>query len=202
MKLYASTRSPYAHKVLTTLHELDIFDRFEIEYVVVSSLFTHDEMMKINPLGKIPTLVTKDEVFFDSALICDYLDATYGDGKLTMANGPAHWDVARLRALADGIMGNDIFWLIERSRPDEHQSKEMIDACRIKIASVLDALERGDFQLITQFFTSGEIALYSAIAHLEFRFGDEGWFENRPRLTDWYARLSERPSIIAAAYKD
>lgn len=203
MKLFSSTRSPFAHKVMTTLYELDLSEKIEIEYVVVSSLFTHAQMMKINPLGKIPTLITPDgQVLFDSTVICDYLDATFGNGNLTMLNTPLRWDVARLRALADGIMGNDIFWLIERGKSDAVRSAELIDACRIKIAASLDALERGNIQLNPDIFTSGEIALYSAIAHLQFRFENEGWFENRPNLASWYAQLAKRPSIISAAYKE
>lgn len=205
MKLYASTRSPYVRKVLITLHELGMYDDVDIEYVIVGPLGIHPELMKVNPLGKIPTLVTDTgETLFDSDVICDYLDTIYNDSRLGKPQGNSHqrWEIARLRALADGIMSNDIFWLVERNKPATTQTPELIDACREKITTCLDALETGKFQLNIDLFTSGEIALFSALDHLQFRFHDEEWLKNRPNLESWHTHLCERPSLASTAYID
>ena len=67
--------SPFVRKVLITL-ELK-----GLEYEMVTQMpFTGDEdYKKLNPLGKIPTLVDGDLTLGDSKVICRYLESAYPD---------------------------------------------------------------------------------------------------------------------------
>jgi len=71
MKLYWSPRSPFARKVMVFAHEAGLAGRIETVRTLVSMTSPNRELMRVNPLGKIPTLVTDDgTVLFDSLVIC------------------------------------------------------------------------------------------------------------------------------------
>ena len=73
LKVHGVHGSPFVRKVLITL-ELKGLD-----YEMVAQMpFTGDEeYRKLNPLGKIPTLVDGDLTLGDSKVICRYLEAAY-----------------------------------------------------------------------------------------------------------------------------
>ena len=83
MKLHWSPRSPYVRKVMVFAHEVGLAGRIEIVRTVVAMTQANRDLMRINPLGKIPTLITDDGmVLFDSTVICEYLDSLHGRAKL------------------------------------------------------------------------------------------------------------------------
>ena len=57
--------------------------------------------MPLNPLGKIPTLVTDDGIIFNSPVICEYLDAEVRLTPLPAGERPRHWEVMTRVALAE-----------------------------------------------------------------------------------------------------
>ena len=73
LKVHGVHGSPFVRKVLIAL-ELKGLD-----YEMVPQMpFTGDEeYKKLNPLGKIPTLVDGDLTLGDSKVICRYLEAAY-----------------------------------------------------------------------------------------------------------------------------
>ena len=73
LKVHGVHGSPFVRKVLIAL-ELKGLD-----YEMVAQMpFTGDEeYRKLNPLGKIPTLVDGDLTLGDSKVICRYLEAAY-----------------------------------------------------------------------------------------------------------------------------
>lgn len=75
LKVHGVHGSPFVRKVLITL-ELK-----GLEYEMVTQMpFTDDEdYKKLNPLGKIPTLVDGDLTLGDSKVICRYLESAYPD---------------------------------------------------------------------------------------------------------------------------
>ena len=51
-----------------------------------------EKITPVNPLGKIPALITDTgESLYDSPVICEYLDAKFGDHRLLPARGPRRW---------------------------------------------------------------------------------------------------------------
>ena len=79
MKLHWSPRSPYVRKVMVVAHELGLADRIETVRTVVGGTKPHLELMRENPLGKIPTLVLEDgTILYNSPVICEYLDTLHG----------------------------------------------------------------------------------------------------------------------------
>src|SRR5882672_11146388 len=105
MKLYWSSRSPFVRKVMVTVHELGLVSRIRTERVVVSAAAPNAEVMAVNPLNKIPTLVLDDgTALYDSRVICEYLDTLHEGRKLFPADPSACFTALRRQALRDGLM--------------------------------------------------------------------------------------------------
>ena len=122
MKLHWSPRSPYVRKVMVAAHELGVTDRLEVVRTVVGGTTPHVELMRDNPLGKIPTLVLEDgTVIYDLPVICEYLD-TLHDGPKLFPAWPERLTALRRLALGDGMLDIALAWLGERFRPAEKQS--------------------------------------------------------------------------------
>ena len=101
MKLHWSPRSPYVRKVMVVAHELGLAERLECVRTVVGGTVPHLELMRENPLGKIPTLVLTDGTILDDLpVICEYFD-TLHDGPKLFPTGPDR--LTALRRLALGM---------------------------------------------------------------------------------------------------
>jgi glutathione S-transferase len=195
VKLYWSPRSPFVRKVLVCAHELGIADRIEKEYTLVSLRQPNAEMMRVNPLGRIPALVLDDgSVLYDSAVICEYLDATFGP-RLFPRQDAARWDALRRHALADGLIETAILWLAERTRPSAQQSPEMHAACERKIRSALAAAESEAERLGADSPDIGDLTLGVALRYLDFRYAQLGWRAAAPRLAAAFDALAQRASL-------
>jgi glutathione S-transferase len=200
MKLLWSSRSPFVRKVVVAAHELGIAERIELQRVNVTASATNAEVMHFNPLNKIPTLLLDDgSVMIDSPVIAEYLDETHGKGELFARNTPRRWQVRRLHALGDGIMNFNIARLGEKVR-GEHASEAFSAAFLAKTKATLDLLEQETERL--EPLSVGSIAVAVALAHLDFRFAEDGWREGRPKLAAWHARFAERASMKATTPED
>src|ERR1700757_4833991 len=79
MKLHWSPRSPFVRKVMIVAHERGVVDRITCVRTVAATAKPHAELMKDNPLSKIPTLVLDDgTILYDSPVICEYLNGLDG----------------------------------------------------------------------------------------------------------------------------
>ncbi len=202
MKLHWSPRSPYVRKVMIVAHELGLTERIETVRTVVGGTVIHRELMRENPLGKIPTLVLEDgTVLYDSPVICEYLDTLAGGPRL-FPPWPARAVALRRLALGDGMLDVALAWLGERRRPAERQSPDHIALWRGKLIACVDALEQEATALEDGAFSIGHIGLGVALGYLDFRFGELAWREGRPSLTAWQARFDERPSVRANPWVD
>jgi glutathione S-transferase len=197
MKLHWSPRSPYVRKVMVAAHELGVRDRLEVVRTVVGGTTPHVELMRDNPLGKIPTLVLEDgTVIYDSPVICEYLD-TLHDGTKLFPAWPERLTALRRLALGDGMLDIALAWLGERFRPAEKQSAPHMALWQGKLRACVAALEQEADALAASRFDIGHIAIGIALSYLDFRFGDLGWREGHPRLAAWHARFDARPSVVA-----
>ena len=200
MKLFWSSRSPFARMVVAAAHELGIAERISLERVVVSGSAPNGDVLARNPLGQIPTLLLPDgSALFDSAVILEYLDLHHGPHRLLPASAEERLAVLRLQALGDGLMENSVRRLGERTR-GPLGSERHAEGHRVKIGRTLDWLEAGVGQLAS--VNAGTLAIACGLGHLDFRFAEDGWREGRPRLDAWFATFSARPSMRATAHSD
>ena len=198
MQLYFNPASPFVRKVRVTAHELGLSERIELIGIMLTPVSPHDALRSRNPIGKIPALVLDEEtVLYDSPVICEYLDALAGGGRMFPAAGVARWTALRRQAIADGIMDAAVLTRYEEAvRPKELRWQDWVDAQFLKIRTALDSLEREN---LADAFDIGSISIACALSYLDLRFASEGWRTSRPRLTEWAAATAQRPSLTSTA---
>jgi len=202
MKLYYGKLSPFVRKVMVLAHEKNLVSKLELTPAAITPTEPDRNLMLVNPLGKIPTLVLDDgSVLIDSPVVCEYLD-TLGDGpRFVPAGGPARFRALSLNALGDGVLQAGMNVRVEGLRPAGTQWEQWIAAQQLKVDNALDALNAGAFGPSAEAITLGEIAVGCALGWLDFRMPQFDWRSRRPSLAAWYAKFSARPSMQATAPK-
>jgi glutathione S-transferase len=203
MKLFWSSRSPFVRKVMVFAHECGLAGRIECERTVVAMTRPNAELLKINPTGKIPTLLLDDgTALYDSTVICEYLDGLHGGAKLFPPAGPARWNALRCHALGSNLLDNLMLWRNEMLRPAVQQSPETLAAFELKVRNAIAALDREAAALTADAVGIGHVAIACALGYADFRFGELGWRSNNGHIARWYDTFALRPSMTATAHVD
>jgi glutathione S-transferase len=198
MKLHWSPRSPFVRKVMAFAHETGLAGRIETVKTLVSSTTANRELMRVNPLGKIPTLITDDgKALFDSSVICEYLDSLHGGEKLYPQSPEKRWQALRWHALGDNMLDNLILWRGELLRAKPQQSPEILAAFETKIRASLDALDNDAAALGAAPLSIGHVAVGVALGYIDFRFPDLAWRNGHPKIAAWHESFARRPSYQA-----
>jgi glutathione S-transferase len=191
VKLRYSPTSPYARKVRAVAVEKGLDDRLAL--VATDTWDLPEVLLHDNPLGKIPTLITDDgAALYDSAVICEYLDAVGAGPTLFPGVGPRRWHALRLQALGDGMMDAAVERYVEGMRPPERRLESWSQRRKAAIDRCLDHLDQ--ISLATE-PEIGEIAIACALGYLDLRFAADAWRDGRNRLAAWYERFARRPSM-------
>src|SRR3546814_2259333 len=93
MRLYRSLPSPYARRVRVVIEELGLAE--QIDEIEVDPYDPPAEFLALNPLSKVPVLITEQgEALPDSNLIISYL-FTRGHGLAALPSGAKRWGALR-----------------------------------------------------------------------------------------------------------
>jgi len=197
MKLFASLTSPYARKIRIILAEKGL----PFELVVDSPWEANTRIPTLNPLGKVPALITDSgEVFFDSPVIAGYLETLDTAPQLLPTDRLDAVRVRQLEALADGVTDAAVTALLESRRPDGQRSELEMDRQMEKLDRGLDELERrasGRTWLHGDSLGLGDIAVGVALGYLDLRFAHHEWRAQHPALAALAERLFARPSFAS-----
>ncbi len=198
MKLRYSKTSPYARKVRMVAHELGLDRR--VELVPTDTWNLPDELLRENPLGKVPSLSTEEgTIVYDSPVICEYLASLKQPNGLFPQAGPDRWQALRLQALGDGMMDACVERFAEKNfRPAEQQSQSWLERMQASVTRSLDHLETvsgNDLEDVTV----GSISVACALGYLDLRFAEDHWRSGRPQLASWFEGFSQRPSFAGTA---
>jgi glutathione S-transferase len=195
MKLYGSLTSPYVRKVRMVLLEKGLAH----ELVVEGPADVAGNVVRLNPLRAVPVLERDDgEVFFDSPMICEYLDSLNDQPCLYPASGEARWQALRWHALGQGMMEATVARFVELRKPAEKQDAAIATKHAARIAAALAfAAERVPASGFIQGKTIGivDIALGAALGYVDLRYAHD-WRGKYPKLAAWFKPLSERPSFV------
>lgn len=183
---------------MIVLHETGLLDRVRCERSVVAyAARPNEEVLKDNPLGKIPTLVRGDgSSLFDSRVICEYLDTLHSGPRLLPEGGEARFRQLRWQAFGDGMTDILLLWRNEQMRPDGPY-QVVTTAFDRKLRACFAQLEQEAESLTETRFGLGQIAIVCAIEQMDFRFPASRWQEAFPRLAAWHATVADRPSVAA-----
>ena len=196
MKLYHSPTSPYVRKVMLTLFATGQLDEVELIFGSGTPLEPNDATIGVNPLGKIPCLITDDgTAIYDSRVICRYLDHRAKAG--LYPEGDALFPMLTAETLADGIIDAVLLTAYEwRLRPEELRYQPWVDGQVAKVERALAVLEQTDLVLSGP-PNAAKIAAACALAYVDFRLADLGWRDRCPKLAAWFAEMTETPAMKA-----
>jgi glutathione S-transferase len=184
MILVGQYDSPYVRRVAVTLHHLAMpFERSGL------SVFSDAEAMrKINPLGRVPSLILDDgEILVDSGAILDYLDDVAGpDRALLPATGPERRRALQIVTIATGATDKAIAIGYEHLlRPASLVHQPWIDRNRLQLQTAVVALEA----LVPErgWFGGGrlmqpDITVATALGYLRYREPMIGDLPAHPKL--------------------
>ena len=205
IKVYGVYGSPFVRKVLVAL------DYKGIPYEIVPQMpFSGDQAyLKINPLGKVPTLVDGDLTLGDSKVICRYLEnayptpAFYPQGLKERAMADWYEDLCggHVAELAAGIFFQRFMRPFAfKQEPDEELVAKIIDK---RLPPMLDYLESqvpedgfvfGDFGMADLAIAS---PFYNA-AYAGYEVDAARW----PALAGLIARVKAQPQVAAVLAKE
>jgi len=202
MQLHWSPRSPYVRKVMVVVHELGLANRIELIRSVAVTTQPNPEIMAVNPLNKIPTLVLEDgHPLYDSRVICEYLAHLSGRTAFFRPDD-RYFETLRRQALGDGLLDVMIAWRGEQLRPLDIRSAAHERAFRVKLDHCLALLE-GEAEVLAQDpYDIGHVAIGCALAYVDFRFADRNWKADHARLARWHDQFEARPAVLAAPIID
>src|SRR6202034_3671305 len=102
-------------------------------------------------------------VLYDSAVICEYLDALDGAPELFPVEPTARITALRRQALGDGVL--DMMVLNRNERAREHPSRTHLESTAARKFAVLAHLEREAASLAAAPFGIGHIAIGCALSY-------------------------------------
>jgi glutathione S-transferase len=203
VKLHWSPRSPFVRKVVIVINELGLAPRVAYVRSVVTTTKPNDAVMRDNPLSKIPTLVLDNgDPLYDSPVICEYLDLTFGEGKIVPKDVARRIDAQRRQALGDGFLDLLLAWRGELMRPAELQSAQHLASYARRVTATLDRMcsDAGTYR--EDRFDIGDIALGCALSYMDFRFENVDWRQDRVPLRSWHDVFVQRPAVVQAPVVD
>jgi glutathione S-transferase len=113
-----------------------------IELVPTNPNESRPDFIAINPLAKVPALVTDDGVaLFDSPVICEYLDSIGDALPMFPAHGAARWRALKFQAMGDGILDASVPRRGEMVKPQDEGRVAWIARQKAAVDHTLDSLE-------------------------------------------------------------
>ncbi len=190
MILFSSKTSPFARKILLSLHSLDLVNKVEIK--LTDPRDPKSENLDFNPLAKIPTLLIDNVVIHDSNIIMDYLNENNDEKSLFPFSG-----IKRMKFLTSCSLINSTIEaavLISNCNRFGHKGSSdsnLVVQQKNRIRRVLLDLEKQ--QIKYKNFNKPncfDINLVCLLDYLDFRKPLE-WQEIAPSLINWITDFSK-----------
>lgn len=200
MKLMSSPLSPFGRKVKIAARMKGLDDR--IELLVTDTNKGDDALNKLNPLGKIPCLITEqNEAVFDSHVICEYLNSLKPTPVMFPKSGAERWRTLTLGALADGILEAALLLVYEgRFRPENMKVQGWMDRQQAKVDRSLAQLEAAP-PAWRESPDYGHMTTAVALGYLDFRHGGK-WRAGHPKLVKWLDQFAAAVPAFDATRPD
>jgi len=197
IKLYDFPSSPNCQRVKVVLAEKKLpFETVPIDLKKGDQ--KKADFLKLNPYGKVPTVIDGATVLYESCIINEYLDEKYPDPALMPKDTAKK---ANIRILIDyGMSHLDSPYQKLRQelmKDEKERSQETIDKAKQDLKNLLQRFERaiGD-----QPYLAGDFSLVDADLIPRFlRLEGFGVLPDPslPRLGAYLKRMKERPSVKA-----
>ena len=180
--LYDAPRCPYCARVRIVLAEKGI----EFEVVEIDLADRPAWIYEKNPTGRVPVIEEDGWVLPESAVIMEYLEERYPEPPLLAAD-PGDRALARLRIFRQDELTSPYYSL----RRDEEGAGERFGAALARLDGVLAATP----WLGGREYGLADIAYVPWVLRARDMLGVE--LDPYPAVSDWLARLEQRPAIAA-----
>jgi glutathione S-transferase len=192
MKLYQSPTSPFVRMVRAAAEIKGLSGRLEL----VNARADQAAFEALNPLNKVPTLVTDDgETLIESRLICQYLDGLSGGVQLYPKEDAARRKVLQQEAVIHGVMDAVVLRRMDSRKPDGPPSKWWDDRQKRKVDLGLDQIER---QLSDYSGKPTVIPIMlGCMCHFMDRVSPDDWRKGRDKLARWYEAYRTESHMVA-----
>lgn len=177
-----------------------------VEYKLEQTMPHTEVAYKYSPFGRIPSLLHKDQVIFETSAIRDYIDTTINNA-LTPQDLNTRLKMDQLiSVLCDYIFHHIVFGVAKPRENYEKQGKAESEIGELlkkplkqagKIIGAVDGLidKSGPF-LCGHEITWADYFVYPAIADL-FSLPEGKFLEEKaPKLSEWYKQFKEREEVI------
>ncbi len=180
---------PYsrAANVVWMLEEVGV--PYELRFVdIMKGAQKADDIVALNPMGKLPILTDGDAVVSESAAIALYLADKYALGKLAQAlDAPERgtylrWSLFAPSVIEPGSMAKAASWEFKPGSAGWGKHEDMLEAMEF-------ALKKGPF-LLGETFSMADVIFGGTVGYM-LRFD---MLEKRPSFTAYADRLAQRPA--------
>jgi glutathione S-transferase len=200
MKLYGMNLSNFATKSRIVVYEKGV----NVEIVAPPGGMKSAEYLKINPLGKVPTLDADGTIIPESEIINEYLEEKFPTPALMPKSPEARARVRVFTRFHDLYLDPPLRALFGQLNPktrDEQVVNERLTELQMRLDQLESMLaEPGSFAAGPN-FTLADCALAPTIffvTNVLPGFGAKTLLEHRPRLAAWWSKVQERPSVKKA----
>ncbi|MDX8405459.1 MAG: glutathione S-transferase N-terminal domain-containing protein [Mariprofundus sp.] len=185
IELYSDPTSPDSHRTRIVLAEKEL------------PIKTHDlepadlpaDFLKLNPYGKLPTVIDRDIVFFESSVVNEYLDERYPHPPLKPGS-PSQRAQMRLAVMQ---LEGELYPLYKETK-NPRKKREAVKKIAAYLESLNGYLARQEF-FIGEQYTLADITLAPILWRLEsIDLDTAAW----PHLEAYMDRLFERPAFERA----
>ena len=196
MILCSHCTTPFGRHVLMAIHVLGLLEKVTIRETFPQDPKTH--FLKVNPLGKIPTLISKEGVFYDSRVILEYLNLL-SKRDIFPSKRIDYFKVLVNLSRVLGILDSAILIVYEsRLRPKDKFVESIVVRQRSKIVRALNQINLEDCDYKNGRIPNvSEIGLACCLDYLDFRQILD-WRECAPNLGSWIKTFS----LIVPGYRE
>jgi RNA polymerase-associated protein len=183
--LYTCGASPYSHSTRIVLAEKEL----PVEMIEVEPSDKPAKLLELNPYGKLPTLLDRDTVLFESTVVNEYLDERYPHPPLKPGS-PAERAQMRLWVLRAHDELYSLYFKLADGKATDETVKQM--------QSYLEAMDV--FLARQPYFVEGLYTLADVtVAPILWRFPTIGVETDKmPNLEAYMDSLFERPAFERA----
>ena len=194
MKLYYTVISAFSRKCRILIRELNIKE--EVQEVLTTMRSVDSVIMSINPTGKVPALINKDnKLITESYAICNYLEEI-ANTNINSKNINNDWSINGYETVACQILESIVYRSIEKNnKPKKFIHEETTNYEKFKVNRALDFLENKASE-----FNNGinrvQITICLAFNTMSKNFPAENWANKRPLLNEIVENFMKRKSFI------
>ncbi|MBD24817.1 MAG: hypothetical protein CMG46_07405 [Candidatus Marinimicrobia bacterium] len=147
MDIYGSILSPFAARIVLAARYKDIPHRLLLPKGGIKSA----TFLRMNPLGKMPTIKDGTTVLFESGVILEYIDAKYKKKPIIPASAKAAAQTRLIGAVFSEYVQTAMFGLFSQTDPVKRDKKLVQE----KLAALNQALDAAEKLLVAKPFAAG-----------------------------------------------